>query len=172
MSRRTPTAVLAALAAFGLLALLAAAGGCGDDRGSLREWRPSDHQPPENAESTATGEQVPSADDPALAQPQQPPEDPADQEARAVAALWGVMCASCHGRAGQGDGPARPPGVTIADMTNAAWQGSHSDEAMAEAIRVGKPPMPAFGQQVNDRGVAALVAHIRRLGETGGAAGP
>ena len=65
------------------------------------------------------------------------------------------------------DGPARPPGVAMPRFSDPAWQASRTDEAIAQAIVAGRGAMPAYGQQVNPRGVAALVRHLRGFGATG-----
>jgi cytochrome c oxidase cbb3-type subunit 3 len=129
----------------------------------LREWRPEDHGQP--AES-----------DPARmpAEPQQaaaPAEPEAGGTERAAAALWTVSCASCHGRSGRGDGPARPPGTQPPDFSSVEFQKSRSDAQLAEVIVHGRNMMPPFGRTVNEQGVAALVAHIRTLVPPAGAAG-
>ena len=49
-------------------------------------------------------------------------------------------------------------------FADASWQASRTDEAIAQVIVAGRGAMPAFGQQVNPRGVAALVRHLRALG--------
>lgn len=47
------------------------------------------------------------------------------------------------------------------DFTQAAWQSSRSDEVLAKTIHDGRGLMPAFGKQLNEHGIAALVQHIR-----------
>jgi hypothetical protein len=51
-----------------------------------------------------------------------------------------------------------------ADFTTAEFQESRTDEQLAVVIAGGRGFMPAFQEQVNPRGIAALVRHIRRLG--------
>jgi mono/diheme cytochrome c family protein len=118
--------------------------GCGRDR-ETREWRPEDHQLP----SSGTTEE-------------QGPAEPADLSA-AAAALYRASCAGCHGVTGQGGGTAAPPGASIPDLTAPSVQDALSDEEMARVIRDGRGMMPAFGAQINDRGIAALVAHVRTV---------
>lgn len=132
--------------------LLCIAIGCGDDR-RLREWRPEDHAHPRGAQD---GRAAPEDAEEPLPGP--------EAEARAVAALWRVSCASCHGSEGQGGGPGLPPMARVADMTTGEWQQQRSDEQIRQVIVAGRGFMPAFGQQINPRGVAALVTHIRRMG--------
>jgi mono/diheme cytochrome c family protein len=155
------------LASFVVLSL-----GCGRDERAVREWRASDHAAPEAVEgqSAPTGEPPGASGSGGAAST--PDESPEARDARAVAELYGVLCASCHGPGGDGDGPARPPGVAMARFADPAWQASRTDEAIAQAIVAGRGQMPAFGQQVNPRGVAALVRHLRGLGAPSGAGAP
>lgn len=112
-----------------------------------REWQPEDHQEP-------SGQVDPS---------QAAPLEEGVGVARAASALWLQSCASCHGVEGRGDGRATPPGMVVGDLTTAELQESRSDDEMARVIRDGQGAMPGFGSQINDRGVDALVAHIRTL---------
>lgn len=121
--------------------------GCGSKR-ELREWQPSDHQPPPAVTPEGQGEAV----------------EDGDPNARAAAALWGMRCASCHGASGRGDGAAKPPGAALPDLTQAAYQSSRSDAQLHAAIKNGRGMMPAFGDQLSDLGIDALVKHVRALG--------
>jgi mono/diheme cytochrome c family protein len=130
--------------AFSLLGL---AVGCGDRR-ELREWQASDHQPPPEVAPEGQGEAV---------------EDEGNSEERAAQALWGMRCATCHGPTGRGDGEGRPPGAQLPDMASAAFHEARSDAQLAEVIQKGRGLMPAFGQELSEAGVAALVRHVRAL---------
>ena len=135
------------------LCLLFVACGSNDAPRGLREWTPADHQPPEGETSDRTGA------------PDEIDADPAATEARAATALFGSMCAQCHGPSGAGDGPGRPPVAQIPDFRDGAFQSSRNDEQLAEAIANGRGGfMPAFGSRLSPEGVAALVRHVRRLG--------
>ena len=91
--------------------------------------------------------------------------DPAATEARAATALFGSMCAQCHGQSGAGDGAGRPPVAQIPDFRDTAFQSARTDEQLAEVIANGRGGfMPAFGARLSPEGVAALVRHVRRLG--------
>lgn len=145
---------LAAAAAFVVSLLLGTSGlaGC-DKRGELREWQPSDHQPPpevvpEGQGEGTSGEGASGAGDPT---------------ARAAAALWGMRCASCHGESGRGDGAGRPPGAAVPDLTSAAFQAQRTDAQLHDVIKNGRGMMPAFGDQLSDAGIDALVQHVRAL---------
>lgn len=123
---------------------------CGDPP-PKREWTPADHGQPAGGDPDRTPET------------QATPEEGEAPLARAAAALWNASCASCHGRDGRGLGAGRPPGVQIADFTAPAWQASRSDAQLVAVIRDGRSMMPAFGKQVNEHGLGALVEHIRRF---------
>lgn len=117
--------------------------------GDLRQWRPEDHGQPEEV-------------DPARVPAEAPAAQPADP-ARAALALWKVACAGCHGVDGRGAGASLPPGASVPNFADAAWQAERTDAAIAEVIRGGRNLMPAFGAQITEDGIAALVAHIRSL---------
>lgn len=117
---------------------------CGSRR-ELREWQPSDHQPP-----------------PAVApEGQASAPEQGDPAAQAAAALWGMRCASCHGASGRGDGAGKPPGVALPDMSNPAYRSARSDAELVAIIKAGRGLMPAFGEQISDVGIDALVKHLR-----------
>jgi mono/diheme cytochrome c family protein len=117
-----------------------------------REWKPEDHVQPQAA-------------DPARTPTEAPADAPGGLE-RAAEALFNVSCASCHGRDGKGQGAGRPPGAQLPDFTSATFQKSQTDEQLAAVIRDGRNMMPPFGKQVNPQGITALVAHIRKLGDS------
>ncbi len=121
----------------------------------LAVWSPSDHAQPAN-QGTGDGR----------AQPGRPG---AMSDEESVALLWVEACASCHGPSGAGDGPGAPEDVELQDLTDPEWQDQVDDEAIAAVIREGRGAMPAYGptapgdRRLNERGIAALVGHIRRL---------
>ncbi len=90
--------------------------------------------------------------------------------AQDIAPKFRSMCATCHGPAGKGDGPAAP-GLRPkpADMSSAAWQASVTDEYLRDIIRrggaaVGKSPMMApWGHALNEQELDAMVAYIRAM---------
>ena len=86
--------------------------------------------------------------------------------ARAAAALYDVRCASCHGETGDGTGPEAPI-PAMPDFRDEAFHGERTDADLARAIRMGQGLMPAFGGQLNERGIEALVGHIRSLRPAG-----
>ncbi|MCB9595218.1 MAG: cytochrome c [Sandaracinaceae bacterium] len=115
----------------------------------MREWRATDHAQP------SAGQPAPDAEEPAG-------EPSPEVLARAAAALWDVRCASCHGSTGDGAG-AEAPTAEMPDFRTAAFQDGRTDADLSRAIRMGQGLMPAFGGQLNERGIDALVGHIRSL---------
>lgn len=80
------------------------------------------------------------------------------------------LCASCHGSAGDGDGPnARYLPVPAARHASAAEMSKRNDDRLYDAIAAGgavlgrSPRMPAFGGSISDAEIRALVKHIRVL---------
>jgi mono/diheme cytochrome c family protein len=132
--------------ALALIALVFLAA-CGDKR-ELREWKPSDHQPPPAVAPDGRGEGT---------------EGEGDPETRAAQALWQMRCSQCHGPEGRGDGPGKPPGAQIPDMTAAAFHDARSDAAIAEVIAKGRGLMPSFESQLSEDGIAAMVRQVRTL---------
>ncbi len=127
-----------------LLASLGAAAvpGCGRD--DIREWRPTDHEPPRPEEmgSLSAGND---ADAP----------DPG-------AVLFSRLCAGCHGFSGRGDGPqaamSRPP-----DLTANGFLAERSDDALRQTIVRGKGRMPGLGPSVEPSDLEMLLRHVRRF---------
>jgi mono/diheme cytochrome c family protein len=118
----------------------------------VRDWRPDDHgQPAQDDSRVAT----------------QAPAEAGGSE-RAALALYRVTCASCHGIDGRGQGEGRPPGAQLPDFTARTFQSKRSDAELVQIVREGRGLMPAFGKQINDQGLAALVALVRRFGEVAG----
>jgi mono/diheme cytochrome c family protein len=141
-----------------LSAILACAA-CGEDARNLREWTAADHQQPQQPDPSRTpGGQVPQQEAAAV-------EASPEQIQRAAASLFEASCARCHGAAGAGDGAAAPV-ADMPDMTSEAWHAANTDADIARAIRMGQGLMPAFGGQLNERGIEALVGHIRRMRPT------
>jgi mono/diheme cytochrome c family protein len=85
-------------------------------------------------------------------------------------ALYARFCASCHGRAGAGDGPnAKNLPVPPAKHSSAEAMAQRSDDALYDTIAGGgavmnrSARMPPFGGTLSDPQIRALVAHIRTL---------
>lgn len=93
-------------------------------------------------------------------------------DAAAGKAKYDALCASCHGAAGKGDGPA---GASLnpkpRNFTDKAWQAKTSDDQIKKVIKGGGPAaglsplMPPMGAGLNDADMANVVAYIRSLGK-------
>jgi cytochrome c oxidase cbb3-type subunit III len=87
---------------------------------------------------------------------------------------YDLLCASCHGTTGKGDGPAAaaltPRPRSLAD---AAYMKTLTDDHLFKAIKdggtaIGKSPlMPAWGGQLKDLEISNVVAYIRELAKAG-----
>ena len=131
----------------------ACAAGCSSSKAE-REWTADDHGQPAQPDPSQA----------APSEPDAPPPTAEEAQARAIAALWKVSCASCHGPDGRGGGPGLPPGTRVPDLSDATAMAGKTDEQLAGAIRDGRGMMPPFGPQVGgDAGVNALVAYVRAL---------
>jgi mono/diheme cytochrome c family protein len=76
--------------------------------------------------------------------------------------LYKKSCARCHGEKGSPTDAMKKRGVP--SFADPAWQAKTSDEAMREAITVGRPQklMPSF-QGLTSAEIDALVRHVRTL---------
>lgn len=115
-----------------------------------REWQASDHGQPTQADPDRTP--------PAEAEPEEGGPE------RAADALYNVSCAGCHGRDGRGQGPQRPPGAPLPDFSDPQFQAQRTDAQLLQVLREGRGLMPPFGKQLNEQGLDALVAKVRRFG--------
>ncbi|NIM49010.1 MAG: c-type cytochrome [Gemmatimonadales bacterium] len=82
------------------------------------------------------------------------------------AEIYAKECVACHGKAGEGDGPAAValnPRPT--DLTKAEFQQGRTDDQLTEVIAKGRKTMPGYGKRLTPEEIAALVAYIRELGE-------
>jgi mono/diheme cytochrome c family protein len=146
------------VALFAALGLAAVAGGA-------LAWRAHGH----HVHVAATDAEPPASRPPVTVRPR-PSTEPLPGDPVLGRALYAVHCASCHGPAGAGDGPAaaalhpRPR-----DHTD-AWQlEARSDRELHRMIQEGGPSiqrsplMPAFGDSLDPLDAWALVAHVRTL---------
>lgn len=68
-----------------------------------------------------------------------------------------MNCLMCHGQDGKGFALLKTP-----DMTSPEWQKNHDDKKLAEFIRAGKKPMPAYPpEKLSDEELKAVIAHLR-----------
>jgi mono/diheme cytochrome c family protein len=83
--------------------------------------------------------------------------------------IFQSRCFVCHGREGEGDGPAAAGlGATVRDLTNPAWQDATSDETIRTVIRngaraIGGSTAMAPNPDLSDEQIGSLVEYIRRL---------
>lgn len=132
--------------------------GCEQRVTPTREWQPTDHGQPTQADPDRT-----------------PPSATAPEEGgteRAADALYNVSCAGCHGRDGKGQGPQRPPGAPLPNFTDPQFQAQRTDVQLLQVLREGRGLMPPFGKQLNDQGLDALIAKVRRFGASAPAPAP
>ena len=95
---------------------------------------------------------------------------PAAVRAADGAALYGRLCASCHGATGGGDGPnAEFLPVRPTAHSDAALLSERTDDQLFDTIHRGgyvmnrHPFMPSYGETLNALQIRSLVAQIRRL---------
>jgi cytochrome c6 len=84
-----------------------------------------------------------------------------------VKETWDKECAKCHGADGKGDTKMGKK-LDIKDFTDAKYQESLKDDAMAKAIKDGvkegeKTRMKAFGDTLSADDIKALVAYVRKF---------
>jgi cytochrome c oxidase cbb3-type subunit 3 len=87
---------------------------------------------------------------------------PPSQRNQLIDVTWMKQCSSCHGKRGKGDGPSSAM-IKARDLSNAEWQASVTDEAMATVIRQGREKMPAFN--LPDSMIQGLIGHIREMAD-------
>jgi len=80
---------------------------------------------------------------------------------------WNKDCMQCHGKSGAADTKMGQK-LNAKDLTDAKVQASFTDADAAKAIKEGikedgKTKMKAFGDQLSDDDVKALVAYVRTL---------
>jgi cytochrome c553 len=82
--------------------------------------------------------------------------------------LWVTLCAPCHGVDGRGSWRAALFLIRPGDLSDAARLSRDSDRYLFDIIKqggapIGRPGMPAFGWQLGDDDIEALVQYIRTL---------
>jgi mono/diheme cytochrome c family protein len=92
---------------------------------------------------------------------------PPDGASRAERLYYG-SCAECHGVDGRGSWRAALFLLRPGDLTDPSRMGAHSDTYLFDIIKhggapIGRPGMPAFGAQLTDADIEALVRYVRTL---------
>jgi mono/diheme cytochrome c family protein len=77
-------------------------------------------------------------------------------------ALYGQMCARCHGLDGRGDAEMRKTMPTIRDFADPQMRGKGQEE-MEAVIMGGRNQMPAFGAALSRPKIQHLGGYVRRL---------
>ena len=81
--------------------------------------------------------------------------------------LFSRNCASCHGKAGMGDGPAAkqltPPPSNLVD---AEWKHGATDNEIFAVIRSGVPktPMKGFASKLTEHEIGDVINYLRSIG--------
>jgi mono/diheme cytochrome c family protein len=83
-----------------------------------------------------------------------------EQAAERAKQTFNTVCGRCHGA--DGSGGVAPEGVNAPrNFRDAAFQASRTDEQLKQVIRMGKGPMPGFGNLFSDVDLQGLVLEIR-----------
>jgi|SRR5688572_21988487 len=81
--------------------------------------------------------------------------------------LYYAFCAECHGVDGRGSWRAALFLLRPGDLTGSPMRG-HTDQYLFDIIKhggapIGRPGMPAFGAQLSDADIQAVVRYVRAL---------
>jgi mono/diheme cytochrome c family protein len=98
-----------------------------------------------------------------------PPRPPAG--ASRAQRLYYAFCVTCHGPDGRGSWHAALFLIRPGNLADADRPGARTDAALFDIIKhggapVGRPGMPAFGSQLSDEDLRALVGYVRSLGRS------
>jgi cytochrome c oxidase cbb3-type subunit 3 len=95
--------------------------------------------------------------------------DPSSDLVQTGRTLFETRCFVCHGRTGQGNGPAAVGlNPTPADFTKPAWQASISDADLMRVIKdggtaLGRSPVMPPNADLNAQQIEALMVFVRSL---------
>lgn len=128
------------------LTLALAALGCSES-GKIREWRPSDHDQPEEQG------QVEGAPPPEQQSAQAEPTGDVTTEM-----LWRQQCMRCHGRDGSGGTPMAQR-LPVADLR----QSTLAEAEIVKVVTKGRREMPAFGEELDAEAIQALAKKVLSL---------
>jgi mono/diheme cytochrome c family protein len=93
---------------------------------------------------------------------------PVDEKSLAAGrAVYGAQCASCHGPAGLGDGPAaKDLNPRPRNLSDAAIQGQ-TDGSMFWKITEGRKPMPTFEKLIGENDRWSVINYVRTFAAGG-----
>lgn len=78
--------------------------------------------------------------------------------------IFAQNCATCHGPAGKGDGPAAAAlNPKPANFSKGVFKYGNKDADIAKLIKNGKGSMPPWGSMLKDKDINDLVGYIRTL---------
>ncbi|HEY6329397.1 MAG TPA: c-type cytochrome [Blastocatellia bacterium] len=87
--------------------------------------------------------------------PTQAPQKMSDSDRAEAAKLYTTQgCIQCHGDDGKGIMQGCP------DFTSKGWQMGARDEQLANTVKNGHPPMPAYGSRLSADQIATLVGYL------------
>jgi len=92
-----------------------------------------------------------------------PGDDPGPAIPVDVAALYGQMCARCHGVDGRGD-PEMKKTLPVRDFSDPQFQANVSTDQIGQTLMTGKNQMPAFGGMLSVPKIQAMSGYVKRLG--------
>jgi mono/diheme cytochrome c family protein len=120
---------------------------------------------PFSAQQPATTQKpAPVAVIPAEAAKQANPVKPSPESITRAKKWWGLDCAMCHGKDGDGKGDvAKDMKLQIADFTNSATLKDRTDGELFYIIKNGHQDMPPEGDRVKTDEVWDLVNYVRSL---------
>jgi mono/diheme cytochrome c family protein len=83
--------------------------------------------------------------------------------------IYQGLCATCHGSDGRGSWRATVFLIRPGNLADDPQVKRDSDQYLYDIIKnggapIGRPGMPAFGSQLSDEDIRALVAYVRTLG--------
>ncbi len=91
------------------------------------------------------------------------PVQPKQASFKVAKKIYSQQCVTCHGKNGEGDGPAAKfLGVKVADLTSARVQ-NQTDGEIFWKLTNGKTPMPTFKSMLSEQQRWELVNYIRTL---------
>jgi mono/diheme cytochrome c family protein len=79
------------------------------------------------------------------------------------AALYGQMCARCHGNDGHGDPQMKQTMPTLRAFSSPETR-ARTNEQLEQSIMAGKNQMPGFGASLSVPKIQSLTGYVRKLG--------